>query len=89
MSYREVDGKKVLDGIIGLHVDDILGCGMSGGGADGVRGGLADKMRDLADKLKFGKWRSRSPLHFTGVEVHIVSDALATRVVQEAYMQKV
>ena len=46
-------------------------------------------MRDLAEKLKFGKWRSQSPLHFTGVEVHIVSDTLAIRVVQEAYMQKV
>ena len=41
MSYRKEDRKLVLDRILGVHVNDLLGGGSTGGGADGARGGLA------------------------------------------------
>ena len=54
MSYRDVDGERILDGILGVHVYDILGCGMSGDIPDGVCGSFEDKMGDLSKKLQLG-----------------------------------
>ena len=83
MSYRDVDGARISDGILSVHVYDILGCGMSGDNPDGVRGSFEDKMGDLSKKWKLRRWRSQPPLHFSGVEVRFEDNTSNASVVQE------
>ena len=69
-----------MDGIVGIHVGDMLGTMKT----DGI---MHRACEELAQRLKFGKWCHGSDLVFTGCETHTENCEISVK--QAAYMHKV
>ena len=57
-----LDAERNLDGIVGIHVDDMRGAFKPGGL-------MQVACEELAVRLKFGKWCTDADLIFTGCEI--------------------
>ena len=72
--FEHVGKKEIVDGIMGLHVDDF------GGGGEGIETeqdievqdstveNFRGRCQELAVRFKFGKWDFRAEQNFTGAE---------------------
>ena len=69
-----------LDGILGIHVDDMLGAAAPGGNT-------AAACEELSTRLKFGSWKTGPQLTFTGCEVNTIDGEVHLQM--PAYMNKV
>ena len=66
MSYRS-NGQ--LYGIPGVHVDDLIGAGASGGPQESHPKSFAERMQGLSRRLTFSRWRASNPLTICGMTV--------------------
>ena len=69
-----------LDGIVGIHVDDMIG-------AMKPDGAMQKACAELATRLKFGKWSTGADLVFTGCELRTENGEIT--IMQGSYMHKV
>ena len=69
-----------LDGIVGIHVDDMIG-------AMKPDGAMQKACAKLATRLKFGKWSTGADLVFTGCELRTENGEIT--IMQGSYMHKV
>ena len=58
--WLSFDDNGKLNGIIGLHVDDVLGCGCS-------EGPFRQKFEEIRAALRWGHWKEGGPMTFCGV----------------------
>ncbi|CAK0883894.1 unnamed protein product [Prorocentrum cordatum] len=93
---RSFDGQTfVVDGLIGMHVGDFIGCGENVSCEDDLCAKLGDagcfqaRLGTLNEKLKFGKWEFGPSLVFTGGEVEQSLSTYAVSVKFEKYLRAV
>ncbi len=69
-----------IDGIVGIHVDDMIG-------AMKPDGAMQKACAELATRWKFGKWNTGADLVFTGGEIRTENGEIT--IMQGSYMHKV
>ena len=80
LSFRD----NVLDGILGVHVDDVIG------GGDELEGSsFALKLQDVRSKIRFGHWNVGVDFVFCGVLVHQDPESHEISLTQVDYVHKV
>ncbi|CAK0862702.1 unnamed protein product [Prorocentrum cordatum] len=85
----------VVDGLIGKHVDDFIGCGENVSCEDDLHAKLDDtecfqaRLGMLNEKFKFGKWEFGPSLVFTGGEVEQSLSTHAITIKFEKYLHAV
>ena len=78
--FALTDADNKLDGILGIHVDDMLGAAAPGGKT-------AAACEELSRRFKFGSWKTGSNLTFTGCDVITVDGEVHLQM--PMYMHKV
>ena len=78
--FALTDADNQLDGILGIHVDDMLGAAAPGGKT-------AAACEELSRRFKFGSWKTGNQLTFTGCDVITVDGEVHLQM--PLYMNKV
>ena len=100
-TWDEVSGRwKVLDGLVGLHVDDLLGCGegiwskekMAKEKYHEEEASFRARVKRLSEKFKFGSWdflTEEQDLTFCGGEIKLLDEGQEIQLRHETYLHKV
>lgn len=91
---------KVLDGLVGLHVDDLLGCGEGIWSKEKMEKekyradeeSFRARVKRLSEKFKFGSWdflTEEKDLTFCGGEIKLLDEGREIQLRHETYLHKV
>ena len=89
------DRKYVVDGLLGLHVDDYLGCGEEVGSQKDIEIdpeapiNFATRLAMLKRRFRFGKWNFDYNMVFCGCEVEQSRNHATINVKLESYTHKI